>query len=274
MQQPIQRKEYSAEEIAARWQKKRESIQTLSRNIQKLKIAVTKDLHSSIEKDFLKALCVRIMDITGCRIGNTESATQAHHYGCSEFKKSHITISGGKVHLEYIGKSGVKHEREFTDEVVANALKKAIKNSPSKKVFVTSEGFHVNAPSINRYLAEYGISGKDIRGWRCNKLVVDKLRSVELEKDDTEKKRKKVFLSILKGVASKIGHSRAMLRGSYCLPELEQEWVKNGKIIDLKEEYKSGGEIKVVTEPTNEPTVVSDWKKRGVFKIIFGGWSN
>ena len=276
MQQPVQRKEYSAEEIAARWSKKRSAIKTMSDNIRRLRLSVSAGLKSDNEKEFLKSLCVKIMDTLGCRIGNTASATEAGHYGCTEFKKSHIQIDKSKIRVAYVGKSGVKHEREFTDEITAKALKKAIKNSPSKKIFVTSDGFHTNAPSINRYLAEYGISGKDIRGWRCNKLVVDKLRSVEIGKDATEKERKKIFLGILKGVASKIGHSRAMLRGQYCLPELEDEWVKNGKIIDLKEEYKSGGEIKsAIEEPITENTSNSStWRKTTLFKIMFGGWAH
>ena len=80
----------------------------------------------------------------------------------------------------------------------------------------------------------------------------------------------------MKGVASKIGHSRAMLRGQYCLPELEDEWVKNGKIIDLKEEYKSGGEIKsAIEEPITENTSNSStWRKTTLFKIMFGGWAH
>lgn len=229
--------------ISARWDKKKNKIETLSQNIQKLKYNVSTDLKSEDEKEFLTALAVAVMLKTYERVGNASSASNGH-YGITGLRKKHIKIEGNKVYLDYVGKSGVEHEKSFTDEKLANALRKALANSTGYLVFSTSSGFRVNAAKINRYLRNFGISAKDLRGFSANKLILEKLNAKDI--DEVESKRKKYFLKSLTEVASKIGHGRATLRKHYMIPELETMYIVQGKIIDLsdKDAYETGGAIK------------------------------
>ena len=226
-------------ELAERWDKKKSQIATLTDNIQRLRYNLTRNLNgatenntSSSQKIFLTSLVLCLMDETGERVGNEESASNGH-FGITGLKKKHIKIDGNRVTLKYVGKSGVEHEVTFTNEKIANALKRAISNSMSDFVFETSEGFKIKADRVNRFLTDYNVTAKDLRGYSANKWVVEKLNKLDAGKD--EKERKKQFNEIVKKVANEIGHGRATLKNHYLLPELEPNFVERGKIIKLNE---------------------------------------
>jgi DNA topoisomerase-1 len=224
-----------------RWQKKKSNIENLSNNIQRLRLNITKDLNNGLEKDMVTALVISIMDKTGERVGNNESAENGH-FGITGLKKKHLKVNGNTVSLKYIGKSGVEQEKKFTDEKIANALKKVLKNQ-GENIFVTSDGFKISNDRVNRYLGNFDVTAKDIRGYSANKWVLKKLQEKELPKE--EKDRKKTFSEILKSVSEKIGHGKATLRKHYLIPELEISYIEKGKLIDLsdKSSYEAGGTI-------------------------------
>src|ERR1035437_8907404 len=194
------------------------------------------------EKKFLTALVVSLMLKTGERVGNETSMSNGH-IGISGMQKRHISITGDCVELNYTGKSGVRHEKQFTDETLAKYLKQAIKNSPKKYVFCTSDGFKIKNAQVNNYLAEHGdISSKDIRGFTANALAIKKLNELETI-PDTEAARTKELNAILKKVATFIGHGAATLKKHYLIPELSEQFISEGKIIELKTFMEEGGEV-------------------------------
>jgi DNA topoisomerase-1 len=194
------------------------------------------------EKDALTSLVIAILINTSERVGNEESADNGH-YGVTGFKKKHIKIDGNTVYLKYIGKSGVEHEKSFSNELIAKSLKKAIKNSPSNYIFCTSDGFRIKADRVNRFLEDYNISAKSIRGYNANNLISKKLEKIEIP--DTESKRKIVFNKVARKVAEKIGHGLPTLKKHYMMPELADNYIYDKEIIDVKEAsvFASGGEL-------------------------------
>ena len=225
-----------------KWHKKKQHIENLANNLQSLRTRITKDLHSNSEKDRLTALVVSIMDKTGERVGNNESASNGH-FGITGLKKRHVSVNGNTVTLNYVGKSGVKHDKTFTDEKIARNLKRAIQNTPTDSVFMTSEGFKISNDRVNRYLYDFDITAKDIRGYSANKWLISGLKNKDIPKD--EKERKKLFSKTLKSVAEKIGHGKATLSNHYIIPQLESKYVDKGKLIDLanRSTYELGGVI-------------------------------
>lgn len=230
--------------IEKRWETKRTQIDVLASNIRRLRLNVSKDMKSEDEKDALTALAVAVMDKTAERVGNEDSASNGH-FGVTGFKKEHISIDGNKVTLKYIGKSGVEHEKKFSDKNIAFYLKRAIKNSPTDNIFCTSEGFCIKNDRINRYLSEFDVRAKDLRGYNANKWAVDYLSELEEIPEEPEK-RIKVINQCLRKVASDIGHGLPTLKKHYLLPELYPTFVEKGEIIDINEVvyvYESGGAI-------------------------------
>ena len=226
------------DEEKVRRKKKTESVRKLAQQIHKLRSKVTKDMKSENEKTRLTAMVVAIMDKTAERVGNEGSAKDGH-YGVTGFQNSHVSVSGDKVTLKYVGKSGVEQEKSFTDKGIASMLKDCKgrcdgKNSP---VMTTSDGFKIKADRVNRYLKEFGVTAKDIRGYAANTLVSQMLKSAKTPSDPDERKKK--FKEVLKSVAEKVGHQQATLKQHYLLPGVEEAYVKSGKVKNSKNASES-----------------------------------
>lgn len=220
-------KEYNLNE---RWESKRGSIYNLRDNVDRLKRKVKADLYSSDEKTRLTALIVRIMMITSERVGNEDSAKNGH-FGVTQFRKKHISVIDNTVYLDYVGKSGVDHVKQFTDEASAMILNDLLKRNKGF-VFVTEDGFKIKPDKVNRYLRKFNAKSKDIRGFNANRLMVMELNRIGKVKD--EKQRPKVFNESLRKIAKRIGHGAPTLRKQYLLPEIEEYFYKHGSIGKVK----------------------------------------
>lgn len=216
----------SKRQLKQRWDYKRDSIYNLRDNIKRLKLQVRKDLKGKDEKEKLTALIVRIMMNTSERVGNEGSASNGR-FGISQLKNTHIFLRNGKIHLIYVGKSGVSHSKSFSD-ATAFAILKTLKKRNSNFLFITSDGFRIKPDRVNRYLSNFGAKSKDIRGFNANHLMICELKKFGNIKEDKE--RTKIFNLTLKKVASKIGHSPATLRKHYLLPEIEENYFKKGSV--------------------------------------------
>lgn len=214
------------QELKKRWAKKRNAIKTLQSNIVKLRRSVFKDMDSENEKTMIVATIVRIIDKTGERVGN-EASTINGHYGISHIMKKHIKVSGNDITLEYVGKSGVEHKVTFTDDKVARNLKKLMKINDGE-VFVTSDGLSIKSTQVNTYLEQFDITSKDLRGFKVNKLMSERLRRMSKPKDEKEIKR--VFNEVLRKVAEEIGHTPGICRSNYLLPEIEKAWYSGKEV--------------------------------------------
>lgn len=223
---------------STRWKIKKEHIKELSNNIDRLRGKLSRDLDSDDEKIFLSAVIISIMDKTAERVGNIKSACKGN-FGVTCFTRDHVKVIGNKILLDYVGKRGVPHLKDFSNTKIANAIKKAIKNSPKKIegktnefIFVTSEGLKINDGHINDYLLPYRITSKAIRGYFANRSIIKMLESADIP--ESEKERKKLFNRAVKQTAGVVQHGPGILKKSYMIPELQTEYVEHGRIIDIK----------------------------------------
>lgn len=215
-----------------RRQKKCKSLRTLSENIQSLRNNVTRDLKSDDEKKKLTALAIALIDKTAERVGNSSSADNGH-FGVTGWQNKHISVNGGKVELKYVGKSGVSHEKQFTDKKIADLLKKLKqKNTGNTPLLTTSDGFSIKSAQVNRYLKDFGITAKDIRGYAANTMIIQMLNNSNKSTDEDERKKK--FREVIKSVAEKVGHQQATLKQHYLLPDIEESYVKRSKVKEIK----------------------------------------
>ena len=235
-------KEYTEKELEQREEKKGKAVRKLAKNIGTLKSKVTKDLSSDDEKTQLTALAVALMNDTKERIGNDKSAEGYRkdedgnevkgdkHYGVTGWRKEHVKFGNGNATISYVGKSGVKQKKVVSDSKIVSTLKK-FADMNDDYIFTTSEGTKVSAPQVNAYLEPFEVSAKDIRGYGANELIIKELNAVKAPADEAE--RKKLFLDIASKVADSLGHSPTMLRNSYLLPDLEEMYLKSGRVKKL-----------------------------------------
>ena len=227
-------------EETARRQKKTKAVRTLAGQIQGLRQRLTKDMKSDDERIRLTALVVAMMDRTAERVGNDESAKEGH-FGVTGFQKRHVKVEGSVIKLKYVGKSGVDHDKEFQDAGMAKLLKECLARCKKDKdpVFRLEDGTQIHSPSVNKYLEEFDVTAKDIRGYAANAMMVKILNQGKASSDPEERKKK--FRETMKTVAEKVGHQQATLKQHYLLPTLEQEYVGKGKVPKLKEASASQG---------------------------------
>jgi len=121
----------------------------------------------------------------------------------------------------------MKHDVTITDAKASSILKKLMRRD-SNEVFVTEDGLSIKAPQINTYLADFNITSKDLRGFKVNKLMSEKLRKIK--KPKTEAEIKKVFNEVLRDVAEQIGHTPGICRKNYLLPEIEEKFYGGKKV--------------------------------------------
>jgi DNA topoisomerase IB len=214
------------DELKERWGKKRIAIYSLKENIDKLKRKIRIDLSNENEKEKLTAAIIKIMVNTSERVGNQESAENGH-FGVTQFRKKHIEVIGNTIHLKYVGKSGVEQDKTFSDEKTANILN-GLKKRKHTYLFTTEDGFKIQNDRVNRYLSQFDITSKDIRGYNANRYVVAELKKLGIIKE--EKMRPRTFNMVIRKVAEKIGHKPATLRGQYLLPEIEDNFYATGKV--------------------------------------------
>lgn len=215
----------SDKDMKKRWDKKRSAILNIGSNIKRLRTKVSKDMDSEDEKTMIISTIARIMDLTGERVGNDSSAGEGHH-GVTNFLKKHAKINGDTVTLSYTGKSGVKHKVSISDSKVARNMNKLMK-IPGE-IFVTTDGLSIKSPQVNRYLADFDITSKDLRGYRVNKLMSERLRKLKTPETIGEIKSK--FNDVLRDVAEQIGHTTGICRKNYLLPEIEEQWYSGKEV--------------------------------------------
>jgi len=216
--------EYSDRQVADRNRKKAERLAKLEKAIGKLRSKVNKDLSTS-----KAALIVGLIDATFERIGNPGSAKDGH-FGVSEWRKKHVTFSGGSATVKYIGKSGVEQHKTVTDSKLVKALKSAYDGAESEELFGD-----VVAGDINAYLKEFGVTAKDLRGFHANREMRERLKAnrkgtLPSDPKKREKKLKDEFAKALEETAGAVGHEPSTLRSQYLVPGLEEDFMQGGKV--------------------------------------------
>jgi DNA topoisomerase IB len=219
------------QEEQTRREKKTRSVRKLAEEIHLLRSKVSNDLKSDDQKTRLTALAVALMDKTAERVGNDSSAKDGH-FGVTGWQGKHVAVEGNKITLKYVGKSGVDQDKSFTDKRLAKMIKECKDRCKSGDCLLcTPDGFRIRADRVNRYLKEFGVTAKDIRGYAANSLMVKLLKGkASPDKDE----RKKKFQEVIKEVAARVGHQAATLRKHYLLPGLESDYVGKGKAPDVK----------------------------------------
>jgi len=226
--------EYSEGQIQNRNREKAKKVEKLRGSLAKLRSAVTKDLKSGDEKTRLSALAVGLMNDTYERVGNEGSAKDGH-FGVTGWQAQHVSFSGGKATITYVGKSGVKQSKTTTDAGLVAGLKAALKGkSGSDSVF---DG--VDASTVNSYLKPHGITAKDIRGLHANREVQTKLKAIRgkggklpTDKKKREEKLKKEFEQAVAQAAEAVGHEPSTLRSQYLVPGIEDNFLRDGTVKD------------------------------------------
>ena len=233
--------EYSDRQISRRHNQKASRLEQLKSSLSELRVKYRKHLTAKDPKQRLIAVVVALIDETYERVGNDQSAKDRGHYGVTGWEKRHISWKGGNAVITYVGKSGVKQEKTVENKQVISALKDIVrgkeKNDPIFGYKDEDREFKITSADVNKYLQDFDISAKDLRGLHANREMGDRLKAIRKENGDlpTNRKERKEqlkteFNRALEETAEAVGHEPATLRSNYLVPSMEDQFMKHGEV--------------------------------------------
>ena len=208
--------EYDSAFLKKRWAEKKKKLALLEKNRGRLLKDCEKYLKSDDLRESAIAACVIIMAETGMRIGNEESSTA----GATTLKVKHVKINGARIKFDFVGKSEVKQHQQMSNAKVVSVLKELMKGKKPNDFVFEIEKKKIWDRAINRFLKDFDISAKDLRGYKANEVMKEQLK-------------KKDFEEALEETAKIIGHEKSTLKNQYLDPDLVKKYVKAGIEIEM-----------------------------------------
>jgi DNA topoisomerase-1 len=185
----------------------------------KIRARVEHDLAGRrLAKDTVVAAIVRLLDLGRVRVGNDGYAKANRSFGATTLRDRHAKISGGKLSLEYIGKSGKLQKLTINDKRLAHVVRRC-QDLPGQRLFqyVGDDGARhpVTSSDVNAYLREASgtnFTAKHFRTWGASTLAYGAI--VESAPEGINLK------TLLGPVAAALGNTPAISRKSYVHPAL------------------------------------------------------
>lgn len=200
-----------------------------------------KDLNRrTLCKPRIMAAIVRVLDLGSVRIGNHQYAKANKTFGATTLRKRHASVKGGRVMLDYVGKSGKTHSISIADARLARLVRNC-QDIPGQQLFKflddSGTACEVRSNDVNEYLREHcgDFTAKHFRTWAASVLAFDYLHRAEGEPS---------LKAMLDEVSERLGNTPAIARKSYVHPrliEMAQSGEKTRKL-PRKTQYLSSAE--------------------------------
>jgi len=189
------------------------------RALPRIRARVEQDLAGRrLSKDTVVAAVVRLLDLGRVRVGNVGYAKANRSFGATTLRDRHAKFTGGKLRLEYVGKSGKLQKITVNDQRLTRLVRRC-QDLPGQTLFqyigVDGEQHPVSSSDVNAYLREAGggsFSAKNFRTWGASVLAYQAI--VDAGPDGINLK------ALLEPVAAALGNTPAISRKSYVHPAL------------------------------------------------------
>jgi DNA topoisomerase-1 len=184
----------------------------------RLRAAVERHLgERALSRRRVLAAIVRMLDLTGMRIGNEEYARENGSFGLTTLRKRHARFSSRGVLLSFRGKSGVHRTVKVDDPRVVRLLHRC-HGLPCETLFswVDDDGLHhrVRSSDVNAYLrtaSGVAMTAKCLRTWVATVRMTEELLRAGVDAPLKEP---------LSRVAAELGHTPTICKGSYIHPAI------------------------------------------------------
>lgn len=204
---------------------KHERICEFARLMPKLREHCRRQLRKpGLERETVLAALLRIVDLTGLRVGNEEYARANNSFGLTTLRARHAKVQGEHVELRFRGKSGVQRCVRFRDKRIAKLISDCralrgrqlfyFRDASGSLCAVRSD--HLNA--YLRALTAPHYSVKDFRTWSATVMVALDLRERGIA--SSQRQGRKMVLEAVRTAAEYLGNTPSVCRSSYVHPAL------------------------------------------------------
>jgi DNA topoisomerase-1 len=204
-------------------QSKYHRLQTFAAYLPAIRRQVDKDLaRKNPDHDKIVALVVRLMELTGIRVGNEEYKKLYGSFGLTTLMNRHVKIEGSSVNFEFKGKKGVYHKVALHSAKLARLVKQC-RDIPGKELFQyyneKGEKCTVGSGDVNAYLKEItgeDFTAKDFRTWAGSVGALYAFKQAGEFETITECRKK--IVNVLDEVALNLGNTRTVCKKYYVHP--------------------------------------------------------
>lgn len=201
-----------------------------------LRRRVRRDLAlKGLPRDKVAALLVRLLDDTLIRIGNDRYTRDNRSYGLTTLRARHVRAQRGRLRFTFRGKSGQDREVEMDDRRLVRIVRR-MQQLPGQRLFqyIDDDGQlkPVDSGMVNEYLhaacgddQPHEFSAKDFRTWGGTIHAARILACMPLPRKGGEQVRRRAMAKAIDEVATILGNTPAVCRGSYIHPHVMQGWL-------------------------------------------------
>ncbi|MET0270398.1 MAG: DNA topoisomerase IB [Sphingomonas sp.] len=209
---------YHADFRAAQEADKYDRLADFGRALPKIRAAVEADLSArSLAKDRVLAAVVRLLDLGRVRVGNEGYAQANKSFGATTLRTRHASVTGARLKLEYMGKSGKMQKLTIEDARLARLVRRCA-DLPGQNLFqyldADGDPRPVSSSDVNAWLRTASgreITAKHFRTWGASVLAYDALIAAGGALP---------LKAMLEPVAQALGNTPAIARKSYVHPAL------------------------------------------------------
>ena len=169
----------------------------------------------TLDRDRVIASMIRIMDLSGIRIGSELYADENDSVGLTTLTRRHAQVRGAGVEFDFPAKSGRRSQIVVEDAPVASVVT-ALLAQRHRRLF-TVEGTAITATEVNQALGlrtDATMTAKDFRTWLGTRTAFDYLRANRGEDSEA------VALAAVDAAAAQLHNTRAVARDHYVHPHL------------------------------------------------------
>lgn len=195
-----------------------------------LRERVTQDLAKpGLPREKVLAAVVRMLDLTGVRIGNEEYARENRSFGLTTLLNRHVRVAGTQIELRFRGKSKVFHALKVRDRRMANIIKR-MRDLPGQELFhyldEQDEVRSIESSDVNEYLRAItgeDYTAKDFRTWTGTMLATLLLLDLAHYANKTE--AKKNVDEAVRMVAERLGNTPRICKTCYIHPAVFETYL-------------------------------------------------
>jgi len=239
---------YHADWNRIRNQSKYHRLQTFAEHLPAIREQVDKDLlRPKLDHEKVVALVVRLMELTGIRIGNEAYKKLYGSFGLTTLQNKHVKIEGSDLKFEFKGKKGVFQSISLQSRKLAKLVKQC-RDIPGKELFqfYDDEGKRcsVGSGDVNNYLKEItgeDFTAKDFRTWAGSVSALHAFN--EAGGFDTITECHKKIVNVLDEVAINLGNTRTVCKKYYVHPGIIKSY-EDGTLFSYIKELDDDNNVK------------------------------
>lgn len=231
-----------------RWRQERDAAKygqmlAFAKALPKLRRRIRHDLKlPGLPREKVLAAVVSLLEKTLIRVGNDEYAKDNHSYGLTTLRDRHAKVKGSRVSFSFQGKSGVRHEIDLEDPVLAKIVRQC-QDLPGQELFQyvddQNEVRDVYSQDVNDYISEISgqhFTAKDFRTWAGTTFAAKALQQMPASESQAMAKRNVV--AAIRQVAEMLGNTIAVCRKCYIHPVIINCYLEGSLTTELETSIK------------------------------------